>query len=336
MTSAARLNVGIIGLGVGEQHLRTYRDAPGVEVKAICDIDAAKLNAIGDKYDVSGQFEDWQKVAEDPEIDVVSICSYDDCHAEQCVAAFRSGKHVIVEKPVALSRDEAEAVLRAQQDSGKFITSNLILRESPRFREVRQQVAEGLFGDVFCIEGGYIHDILWKITEGWRGKMRFYCTIFGGGIHLFDLMRWIMGQEITEICGMGTKVLTGSTAYRFDDSFLNVFRFEGGAIGKCHTTFGPARTKFHELTVYGSRRTFINDMPEAKVFTGDRPEDESAVTTPYPGMEKGDLIPDFLAAIREGREPNVSARDVFRIMDVCFAALESVEKGRTVQVGYMI
>lgn len=330
------LRVGVIGLGVGEQHIRAYQSVPGVEVRMVCDLDATKLSSVAQKYGILETATNWRDVAEHPDIDVVSICSYDDGHAAQCQMAFLNGKHVMVEKPVALFRKEAEAVVRAQQDSGKLITSNLILRQSPRFKEVRQQVKAGEFGDIFCIEGGYIHDILWKITEGWRGKMDFYCTIFGGGIHLFDLMRWIMGQEIVEICGMGSKVLTKGSAYRYDDSFLNIFRFEGGALGKCHTTFGPARTKFHELTVFGTKKTFVNDLPNGKLFTGDREEDESVVATAYPGMEKGDLIPDFIAAIREGREPNVGARDVFRIMDLCFAALESVEKRRTVPVSYMV
>lgn len=330
------VNVGVIGLGVGERHLACYHDLPGVEVKAVCDIDPKRLAQVAEQYGITHRYTDYRKICEDPEIDAVSICSYDDVHAEQAIAAFHNGKHVMVEKPVALSRQEAEAMLRAQQESGRLITSNLILRRSPRFEEVKRMVDSGEFGDVFCIEGDYVHDILWKITEGWRGKMEFYCTIFGGGIHLIDLMRWIVGQEVEEVCGMGNKVLTAGSNYRYEDTFINILRFEGGALGKCLTTYGPRRTKFHSLNVYGTKRTFVNDMPEGKLFDGDRPEDERAVTTPYPGMEKGDMIPDFIAAIREGREPEVGARDVFRVMDVCFAAWESVRSGRTVKVDYLI
>ena len=328
--------VGIIGLGVGEQHLIGYRDVAGVEVAALCDFDPKKLEEVGDRHGIAERYTDWRKITEHEDIDIVSVCSYDNYHADQCLSAFRHGKHVLVEKPVVLHRHEAEALLKAQQDSGKLITSNLILRQSPRFRMVKQQVESGAFGDVFCIEGGYIHQILWKITDGWRGKMPFYSTLFGGGIHLIDLMRWILGQEITEVCGMGNKVLTRNTAYKFDDTFLHLLRFEGGAIGRCLSTLGPARTKFHELTVYGSKRTFVNDLPFGKAFSGDRPEDESVVETPYPGMEKGDLIPDFIDAIDTGREPNVTAKDVFRVMDICFAAMDSVEQRKTVSVSYMI
>ncbi|MDA1131667.1 MAG: Gfo/Idh/MocA family oxidoreductase [Proteobacteria bacterium] len=330
------LKVGVIGLGVGEQHLRTYQRLDGVEVVAICDIDPARLAEVGDRYGVAGRHGDARRITEDPDIDIVSICSYDDAHAEQCISAFRSGKHVMVEKPVVLHRANAEAVLRAQQESGKFISSNLILRQSPRFRRVREMVQGGEFGEIFCIEGGYIHDILWKITEGWRGKMDFYCTIYGGGIHLVDLMRWVLDQEVVEVGCMGNNVLTRDSKYKYDDTFLTMMRFSGGAIGKCLTTLGPRRTKFHALDVYGTKRTFLNDMPHAKLFDGDQPEDQSVMDTPYPGMEKGDLIPEFVDAIRQDREPGVGARDVFRVMDICFAAYEAAQAKRTVPVSYLI
>ena len=330
------LGAGIIGLGVGERHLASYRKIPGVEVRAICDIDENHLRRVAGEYQIPQSSVDFRSVTENPDIDVVSICSYDDSHVEQAISAFRNGKHVMIEKPIALYREDAEALLRAQQDSGKFITSNLILRESPRFKEIRQQLADGFFGDIFAIEGDYLHDILWKITDGWRGKMAYYSTIFGGGIHLIDLMRWLLQQEVVEVCGMGNKVLTSDSSYAFDDTFINVFRFSDGALGKCLSTFGPKRTKFHSLNIYGSKRTFVNDIPEAKLFDGDEPRNEHVVKTAYPGMQKGDLLPEFVEAIRAGHEPNVGTQDVFRVMDICFAASEAATTGRTVKVDFLI
>ena len=252
------------------------------------------------------------------------------------IAAFEAKKHVMVEKPIALDRQSAQSVLRAQQDSGKYITSNLILRQSPRFIKLREDVQAGIYGDIFAIEGDYIHQILWKITEGWRGKMDFYCVTYGGGIHLIDLMRWILGEEILEVASLGNKVLTRNTSYKYPDTITSLYRFENDCLGKCLTTFGPSRTKFHGLNVYGTKKTFINDLPNAKVFSGDRPEDESVDSSPYPGMAKGDLLPDFIQAIRDEREPNVSARDVFRVMDVCLAAWDALKEGRTSPVSYSL
>lgn len=327
--------MGIIGLGVGEAHLRSYQAIDGVEVRAICDIDRARLDEIGDRYGVSRRFLDFRDISEDPEIDLVSICSYDDAHAAQLLSAFRNGKHVMVEKPVVLHRAEAEAVYRAFVESGRKITSNLILRQSPRFRELKRRIDAGEFGDIFYIEGDYLHRILWKITEGWRGRMDFYCTFYGGGIHLVDLMRWLVGQDFTEVTAMGNDILTRNSSYKFPDFFAALMRFESGAIAKCAATLGPQRTKFHALNVYGSKLTFVNDMPHAKLFSGDQDADEQAVTTPYPGMEKGDLLPEFVEAIRNDETPAVDETDIFRVMDVCFAVREAAQCGKSVPVSYL-
>ena len=135
---------------------------------------------------------------------------------------------------------------------------------------------------------------------------------------------------------MSNKILTRGSAYRFDDTFLNIFSFSGGALGKCMSTFGPRRTKFHSLNVYGTQKTFVNDIPNAKFFDGDKAENEHVIGTAYPGMKKGDLLPDLIDAIRSDSEPKVGARDVFRVMDVCFAAVQSATEMREVKVDYLI
>ena len=330
------LRAGIIGLGVGEAHLRSYQSIEGVEVAAICDIDPVRLRDIGDRYGIGARHTDYRAITENPEIDVVSVCSYDSAHAEQLVSAFDHGKHVMVEKPVALHRIEAEAVYRAMVDGKRKITSNLILRRSPRFIEIRKKIQDGTFGDIFYVEGDYLHEILWKITEGWRGQMDFYCTFYGGGIHLVDLMRWMVGDEFTEVSAMGNGVRTRGTNYKFPDFFVALMRFQSGAIAKCATSLGAQRTHFHALNVYGSKLTFVNDIPNGKLFSGDRPQDEQSVETPYPGVQKGDLLPDFIDAIRNDRAPAVNEKDIFRVMDVCFAVWEAAQSGRTVKVQYLV
>ena len=333
---AKTLKVGVVGLGVGEQHVIGYNALEGCEVTAVCDIDPEKLSAVGERNSIGARHDDYRKITENPDIDVVSICSFDHSHAEQAVSAFRHGKHVMIEKPLALHRHEAEAILQAQQESGRLLTSNLILRHSPRFRELHRMIRAGDFGDIFYLEGDYIHQILWKLTQGWRGAMDFYCVTYGGGIHLIDLMRWLMGEEITEVCGMGNQLLSKGSQYQYPDTIVSLMRFENGAMAKNLTTLGPQRTQLHALEIYGTKLTFVNNLPDAKLFRGDQPEDEEAMTVPYPAIEKSDLLPDFIAAIREGREPNVSARDVFRVMDVCLAAWESVEQRRTLPVTYLL
>ena len=231
----SRINVGIIGLGVGEAHLRSYRALHDVDVTAVCDIDKLRLEEIGKQYDIEKRVTDYREITEDPDINAVSVCSYDDCHFDQILSAIRHDKHIMVEKPAVLFPHQAEKVLFELSNSKISMTSNLILRQSPRFAFVKQMVDRGDFGDIFHIEGDYLHQILWKITQGWRGKMDFYCTVYGGGIHLIDLMRWIMGSEIKSVCAMGTRIPSQNSTYPWQDTITSLMQWETGATGKCTT-----------------------------------------------------------------------------------------------------
>jgi predicted dehydrogenase len=331
------IKVGVIGLGVGEAHLKSYQAINDVEVKSICDLDKARLEAVGKKYNIEHKFTDYKRITEDKDISVVSICSYDDSHFEQIVSAIRHDKHIMVEKPAVLFPNQAEAVLNELSKSNVNITSNLILRQSPRFALVKQMAEQGEFGDIFHIEGDYLHQILWKVTQGWRGDMDFYCTVYGGGIHLIDLMRWVMGQEIKAVCAMGTDIAVKGSSYSWPDTITALFQWESGATGKCTTSFAPQRTKFHSLNIYGTNKTFINDMPHAHLFSGDdHQRDHQLIDTAYPGMDKGDLLPDFIDCIRQQRKPAINEIDIFRVMGVCFAIWESVQSKRQTVVQYLI
>ena len=331
-----KLKIGVIGLGVGEQHVIGYQRIPNVEVTDICDIDPSVLKIVGDRNDVPNRHQDYKQITENPNIDVVSIASYDNCHAIQAISAFENGKHVMIEKPLALNRHEAEAILRAQQDSGRFLSSNLVLRKSPRFQELKNWIAKGYFGEIVTIEGDYLHQILWKLTQGWRGEMEFYCVTYGGGIHMIDLMRWLLDEEIVEVCGMSNKKLTRGSKFNFDDTVTNLLKFKSGTVGRTTSNLGAQRPQIHGLSVYGTEKSFINDTPHAKLFHGDNSEDIEIVETTYPGIDKFGLLPDFISSILNGDEPEVSAKDVFRVMDICFACYESLKAKKTVNVDYLI
>jgi predicted dehydrogenase len=332
MTGTPPLRVGVIGLGVGERHVAGYRALEGVEVAAVCDVDPVRLREAADRQEVAGRYGDYREMLAAEALDAVSVCSYDDAHADQTVAAFEAGAHVFCEKPVALTRHGLDRIVRAWADSGRRLSSNLILRQSPRFQALREMVRAGEFGDLHYMEGDYLHQILWKITEGWRGKMDFYCVTYGGGIHLIDLMRWIAGEEVTEVCAMAAKKLTRGTDFRYPDTMTTLLRFDSDLLAKSTTSFGPQRRQIHTLNLYGTKLSFENANGAGRLYRGDALEDEETFDVPYPGIEKSDLLPDFVAAIREDREPIVAARDVFEVMNICLTAWESVEARQNLRV----
>jgi predicted dehydrogenase len=320
--------VGIVGLGVGEQHIAGYRTHPGCEVVALCDFDADRLEEVGTRNPGLRRVADSNEVLDDPEIDVVSIASYDNFHFEQVRRAVQNGKHVFVEKPLCQRPEEAEelhALLGSRPELR--MSCNLPLRMSPRFRLVKEMVEGGDFGSLYYLEGDYDYGRLHKITEGWRGRLPYYSVILGGAVHMVDLLLWLSGGRVAEVSAYGNRIASAGTQFGFDDMVASIFTFESGAIGKVAANFGSVHPHFHDVKLFGTEATFVNGLQDGVVYRrheGDiRP---SEVTAPYPGMLKGDLIHGFVESVRSGTEPPVTARDVFETMTVCFA-IEKAARG---------
>ena len=332
-----KLQAAVIGLGVGEQHLIGYLKNPKVEISGICDTDEKKLNMIGKKYSISKKFKSWKELFKE-KLDLISICSYDNFHCEQTCNALENGIHCMVEKPIALTKKESEKILKAQQKYNCILTSNLILRESPRFKKLKAKIMSGQMGDIISTEADYLHNILWKITTGWRGKLDYYNTVFGGGVHLIDLVRWLIEKEIIEVYCMSNKIQTKKSNYKFDDFFCSLLKFENDIIFKSTTNFGPIRNKFHLLNVYGTKQTFINDLPNGYYFNshGDNVKPNVDKTLYKSTMNKHALIDNFINCVNNKEKINVSMQDVFRVMDICFAISESAKNNKIVKVNYLI
>ena len=332
-----KLKAAVIGLGVGEQHLIGYIKNSHVEVSAVCDIDEKKLREVSNKYSIAKIFTCWKKLlCED--LDIVSICSYDNYHAVQTCLALENGINCMVEKPIALNRKEAEKILIAYKKSKCILTSNLILRESQRFKLLKKKISAGKYGKIVTIEADYLHNILWKIKKGWRGSMMYYSTVFGGGIHLIDLARWILNKEVKEVFCISNNVQTQNSSYKFDDFFCSLLKFENETILKSTTNFGSIRNKFHSLNIYGTKATYINELPDGYFFDsfGDdvKPKFDQ---TPYKStIDKFALIDNFVDSVRGKKKCRVSVEDVFRVMDICFAIMESNKKRKLIKVNYSI
>ncbi len=331
------LKVGIIGLGVGEQHIAGYRRSPHCEVVVLCDFSAEKRAEVASRHPDLPIVADADRLLEDPAIDVVSIASFDNYHAAQVITAFEAGKHVFVEKPICLEDGELAAIREASQKRPDLrLSSNLILRKCPRFEWLRRQIASGAMGELFHVAGDYNYGRLHKITGGWRGRLEKYSAVHGGAIHLIDLIMWITGERLVEVTARGNRIAARGSSFRNHDFVVAVGRLESGALAKVSTNFGCVRPHFHAFEVYGTRATFVNDLPEARFFTSSDPGvSPEAIDLEYPGTHKGDLIKSFVEAIVTGEEPEVPAEDVFAVMSVSLAVERASHQLRPVTVRYL-
>ncbi|MCH8344467.1 MAG: Gfo/Idh/MocA family oxidoreductase [Planctomycetes bacterium] len=333
----APLRVGVIGLGVGEQHIIGYEQHPACEVVALCDSDVDRLKEVGRRHAPTALTSRADEVIQDPSIDIVSIATYDDVHAEQVIRAIEHGKHVFVEKPLCMGMEEARRIRAALgQRPNVRLSSNLILRVSPRFAAIKRRIDDGLFGSLFHIEADYNYGRLHKITDGWRGRLEHYSVVLGGAVHMVDLLLWLTGGRAVEVSAYGNNIATRGCGFRDNDMVVAILRFESGLTAKVTANFGCVLPHGHGLTVYGTGATFIQGDPHGRLYTSRDPQaPPELIVEPHPATAKGALIDNFIGAILGQRQPIVSEQDVFETMSVCLAIERSLRDGRPVRVTYV-
>ena len=330
----SKLRAAVIGLGVGEEHIAGYDAHPDCEVVAICDISAERLAEVGDRHPGLRRTDRPDELLSDPEVDVVSVASYDDAHYEQVTAALEHGKHVFVEKPLCLHEREAERIHALLRERPELrLSSNLPLRASPRFVLLRDLIESGDLGDVYYLECDYDYGRLEKITGGWRGDLDYYSVVLGGAVHMVDLLLWVTGDRVTRATAAGNQLASRGTKFRFPDFVIGTLELESGAIAKVSANFGCVHPHFHGVKVFGTKGTFINGLDHATLWR--RVDGAAAAETidlPYPGATKSDLIPSFVDSIVGKGPARVSADEVFATMAACFAIERALEDRAPVEV----
>ncbi len=328
------LRAAVIGLGVGERHISGYEADSRCKVVALCDIDASKRADVGKRFPACRMTSEPDEILDDPSIGVVSIASYDDAHHRQVLRALTAGKHVFVEKPLCLHDDElAEIRAALAARPHQYLSSNLILRRSPRFSRLRQQLRAGELGSPYYCEADYNYGRIGKIVDGWRGQRSFYSVVHGGGIHMTDLLMWLLGERPVAVTAFGNAIATRGTGFKFNDCVAALLKFPSGVTAKLTANFGCVFPHHHNLTVYGTAATFVHDRQGARLY---KSRDEDATPQPiadaYHGVSKGDMLPSFVKAILDGSEPEVRADDVFDAMTVSLAIERAAAIENTVQI----
>lgn len=331
------LRAGVIGLGVGEKLAETIASLPDCTLASVCDLDRARLDAIGARWPGAHRTVSADELLRDKNLDLVCIASYDHHHFQQVMLALEHGKHVFVEKPFVQRESEACAVRDAMKARPALrLSSNLILRRSPRFVDLRRRIDAGELGRLYHLEGDYNYGRLHKIVEGWRGKLDFYSAVQGGGVHVADLLMWLARDRIVEVSAVGNAIASEGSGFRNFDMVASTLKFAGGAVGKLGVNFGCVFPHFHPMAIYGTKATFVNAPEGAFLYRSRDPAvGPTKLDTAYPGTHKGELIASFVDAILGRGEAEVTERDVFDSLAACFAIEKSVHSGVPVKVEYL-
>lgn len=330
------LRVAVIGLGFGRRHIQAYQGLPGVTVQAIVAQNAQRREETAREYGIPAAYERYEDVLTRRDIDLVSICTPDRLHARQALDTLAAGAHVLCEKPVATTLEDAAALVRAVRETGLVFAAGHNYRFFPQFARLKVLVDEGAVGDPLLGESSYVQDLYAMESLGpgyWRfaDPQDFY---LGGAIHNVDLLRWVMG-EVREVHAYSTH---GMPFYPLDDTYVSQFTFEGGRIGRLLLVLGARlKEKFRfDLNVYGREGALRAALGRDEVVVDvDRLGGEAPTALPVEGADPIALeIAHVVECVRTGRQPLVDVVEGARAVAVCLAAVRSAREGQPVAMDY--
>lgn len=244
-----KMGAAVIGLGMmGQRHGRVWAELAETELVAVYDLVPERTREMAEQYGciAAGSLEE---AIEAPGVDLVSVCTDDQNHVEPCTAAAAAGKHVLVEKPLATSPDDCDAIIAAAQQHDVRLMTGHVVRFDLRYQVAKAAVDEGQVGDIIHVYGRRNNILRSGRRIGPRTSVAYFL-----GVHDLDIMRWYVGCEAVRIHAESCrKLLTDEGA---DDSIFTLLKFENGAVGCLETCWvvpeGQPNTLDARLEVVGT------------------------------------------------------------------------------------
>jgi len=327
----------VIGLGVGMKHFDIMRKNKNCEVKIVCDKNIKILDKLKNKYKNINFTTDDSKIFEDKKINLVSIASYDDDHFSQIIKSLKNNKNVIVEKPICLNYSELKKIKQVLKTKKNLkLTSNLVLRTEPIFREIKKIISKKNFGKINIIEADYIWARPWKL-EGWRSDKKEYSIIHGAAIHMIDLVGWLLNKKPSEIIAIGSKNRYLKKFKKVSNCIMLV-KYDKNISVKISVVATSPYKHFHELKIYSNNYSIIHNIDKSKIMNGfEKKNRVRNLTVSYPQKKnRGILINDFIGSLlSKNKKHMINQNEVINSMSVALAAEKSLKNFKKVKVRYL-
>jgi UDP-N-acetylglucosamine 3-dehydrogenase len=329
------IKYGVIGLGwFGEKHCEALAGLPNVELHSLCTRNPERLAEVARTFGVRKTHTDFHAMLADPELEAVSVVTMWDQHVGPAVAALDAGKHVFLEKPMASTLADCDAIVAASKRAhGSFMVGH-ICRFNPRYAAAKQEIEAGKIGKIVSMYAR--RNLPAFVGEQVLGKIG---PIIGDGVHDTDLMLWFSGAKV-ETAFAQTLNIRG---FKNPDLGWTMYRFDSGAIGVLEDNWClPNTTAFQideRMEIIGTEGSIHIHETHPNFSICDKTGWHSPDTTYWPslhGVRSGALREElayFVNCVALGRKPSViTAEESRAAVAACLAAEESAATGAIVRV----
>lgn len=335
------LGAAILGTGdVSGEHIRAYEAHPRTEVRAILSRDRAKAEAKARQYGLANcrAHTDLDELLRADDIHVVSICTPHHLHVEQGVACAQAGKHVIVEKPIALDLAGLRKLDAAIREHRVRSVVSFVLRWNPLYETIRAILADGMLGDLFYGEVDYLHGITkayglypWLRQRAFGGS-----ALLTAGCHAVDGLRWFFGKEAVEVFGYANTSKGNPLDYEYEPNTVILVKFADGTMGKVATSIEYMAPYTFPIVLMGNQGAIRDNRLFTKRWPGQTgwaaiptilPDSGAVTHHPFTAQ-----IAHFMECVQTGRESHCNVADAVKTHEICLAADQSCREGRPVRL----
>ena len=342
------VNIGIIGCGKIAQvrHIPEYVSNPDACLYGMFDMNQERAKELADKYGCKA-YQSYEALLADPAIDAVSVCVANNAHAEISIAAMRAGKHVLCEKPMAVTLEECEEMVRVSKETGKYLMIGQNQRLAKAHIKAKKLIEEGAIGRVLTFRTVFGHGgpETWSVDPGknvwfFDKKKAAMGAMADLGIHKTDLIQYLIGQKVVETQAMLTTLdkrdATGNLI-GVDDNAICIYKMDGGAVGTMTASWTYYGQEDNTTVIYGTEGIMrLHDDPvySVQIIRGDGEKIHYEIDQiqTNDNQTKSGVIDLFVECLVEDRAPEISGESVVSAMRAVFGSIESSETGRAVKV----
>ena len=306
-----KVNVGVIGVGaMGYNHARVYSELENANLMAISDLMREKSEEVATQYNSKG-FVDYMDILKMPEIDAVSVCVPTTHHFNVVMDAIEHGKHVLVEKPIAFTLREAEAMVKAAKDEGVKLATGHVERFNPAVGKAKELIKDDVIGEVVSASA--------KRVGPFPPRIKDVGVIIDLAIHDVDIMFHLFDSPISRIyANMGSRL----EKCEYEDHAEIMMKFENGVVGILETNWLTPYKK-RQLEITGVDGIISLDYVDQTVEVYGKNAQKAVVTHTEPLKDE---LQSFLSCVVNDEEPRITGEDGIHALKVVLAAMKSAQK----------